>query len=115
MKRGRPPLSSPFLYEGLAKMHPKLGHRQRLNLWYAYEAANTIKDLPCFEEYFYDVARDRAKISVLAELGRLKDKGLIRRVAAEVAELAKQRALSVKEVEKLLRRYRLQLKRESVI
>jgi len=107
-------LLSPFLYEGLAKMHPKLSHRQRLNLWYSYEAANAIKDLPCFG-YFYDAARDKAKISILAELGRLKDEGLIRRVAAEVAELAKQRALSVKEVEKLLRRYRLQLKREGVI
>lgn len=113
-KQGRPPLLAPFLYEGLEKMHPRLSHRQRLNLWYAYEAMGLLQDQPCFG-YFYDAARDKAKVSLLAELGRLGDEELIRQVAAEVAELARQRGLSVKEAEGLLRRYRLRLKREGII
>ncbi|MEW6425505.1 MAG: hypothetical protein AB1523_12345 [Bacillota bacterium] len=112
MGRGRPKAAPDFIYDGLRKMYPRLCHRQRLNQMYALEALNALRDLPCFG-YFYDAKRDRAKTSVLAELGRLRDVELIRRVGAEVAEVAERQKLTVKEVERLLRRYRLGLQKGS--
>jgi|GEM_PF-5008530 len=113
-KRGRPPLLPPPIYQWLAGEHRGLSHRQRLNWWYAYDAMNAIKDLPCFG-YFYDAAQKKAKVGLLTELGRLGHEELIKQMAVELSEYAERRAISVKDAEKLMRRYRLQLKQEGGI
>jgi len=109
MRRGRPPLLPDKVYRVLEKMHPRVTRRHLQNLSYMYQAIEALKGTDVLG-FYYDAKRDKAKVSLLAELGRLGDTELIRKVAAQAATVGRERKLGVDALRVMIRAYRLSLK-----
>lgn len=104
-KRGRPPVLSDDQRAKLAEAYPQISHRHKMNLWYADRARRIIKALPCSEYY-------SGKVSLLAELGRVKDEEAIRKAAVVLAEHGREHRLPVEKARRLVRVARRELEAE---